>query len=145
MSRRKEGTRKGRMGNGYLSLLLAGVAVMLSALPAAGDDVTPELPTPKLYIDAIPGLTTVRHLAPTRASITRGTRLRLIQELPEGATVTWQGADEVLLTEAESVADCQVTQVGPAVVRALIELPNGENMRASAYSTLWIRPSVRSS
>ena len=74
--------------------------VLLMVLPtwhvlASGDENNPDeeqSTEPRLFLEPIAGLTTIRHLAPTRTAIPLGTTLDLYLEVAGDAQVTFSGA-----------------------------------------------------
>ena len=82
-------------------------------------------PTPKMFIEPIAGMTTVRHPAPARTAICAGVEVTLCQEVPVGGTVTWGGASEAARIDDESFATKVLTSVGEQVIVAVVETQDG--------------------
>lgn len=86
---------------------------------------SPDGNAPSFYFEPIAGLTTERHLAPSRTAIPLGTELRLFLPVDWGLDVTISGA-VVTSRDTEGVsAACILDREGLVTIRAVTESSNG--------------------
>ena len=116
---------------GLLACMILGVAGVLAmtalswaAAPPIEPDNEPPSGDTTLYIDPIPGLTTIRHRAPAWAAAPLGATLVFRQALPPGTDVEWIGAEEFERGEDYSLSECPLTQVGP--ISLVVRVTYGE-------------------
>ena len=110
-------------------LLLALVGLLLSGVPAwadgGKDDDEQVGSAPRLYIEPIAGLTTIRHLAPASTAFPLGRRLDFFLSVPQDAEVSFVGATITSRDATGVTAVCTPGEEGLVTVLARTELADG--------------------
>ncbi|MCH7994886.1 MAG: hypothetical protein IIB57_10655 [Planctomycetes bacterium] len=110
-------------------LLLALVGLLLSGVPAWADggigDDEQVGSAPRLYIEPIAGLTTIRHLAPASTAFPLGRRLDFFLSVSQDAEVSFVGANITSRNATGVTASCTPNREGLVTVFARTELPDG--------------------
>ena len=83
---------------------------------------------PRLYVEPIEGLTTIRHRAPAEITVPVGVTIRFSETGLRGEEVTWTGAHEIERVRDRSTAECPLHEVGPQVIRAVVTAFDGRRI-----------------
>ncbi len=108
-----------------MRVLLSAILGVLVLLPSSAVSVQGADGIDSLLLGPIAEITTGWHPAPEAVSVPIGRTLRLRQDAPESAIVTWSGAVEERRDESSSWAYCPLDAAGTVTISAAVESPGG--------------------